>query len=121
MSYPEDLRYDEQYSWVRKEEDDTYSVGITKATADEGEFVFVQLPETGTTLTKGDVYVTMESVKTTGTVTSPLSGEIIAVNEAVYDDPALINQDPYGSWIIRIKATTPEYDELLTAAQRSNT
>jgi glycine cleavage system H protein len=119
IDYPEELRYDEQYSWVRKE-GDTYTVGITKASAEESEeFVFIQLPDVGKQLVKGDTYVSLESVKSSGHITSPLSGEVVEVNEALFDDPALINQDPYGSWIIRIKASDPsEYESLLTAQKR---
>ena len=118
MDYPDGLRYDEKYSWVRKE-GDTYEVGITKASAEEGEeFVFIQLPEVGTTLAKGDTYVSLESVKSSGHVPTPLSGEVVEVNEALFDDPALINQDPYGSWIMRIRADPTEYESLLTAEKR---
>jgi glycine cleavage system H protein len=114
MDHPNDRRYDALHSWVRKEPDDTYSVGITKPSAEANEeFVFIQLPDVGAQLATGDTYVTLESVKSTGHVASPIAGEVLEVNEALFDDPALINQDPYGSWIMRIRIDDPaQYDAL---------
>ncbi|MFT4307983.1 MAG: glycine cleavage system protein H [Candidatus Woesearchaeota archaeon] len=118
MDYPDGLRYDEKYSWVRKE-GDAYEVGITKASAEEGdEFVFIQLPEVGKKLSKGGTYVSVESSKSSGHIPSPLSGTVVEVNEALFDDPSLINHDPYGSWIMRIEAEASDYESLLRADER---
>ncbi|MDZ7611203.1 MAG: glycine cleavage system H protein [Candidatus Moranbacteria bacterium] len=103
-NFPEDLLYNEDYSWA-KVDGDTAALGIVGPAASRvKEFVFVQLPEVGEKLKKGDTYVSLEAVKWSGHLSSPFSGEVVEVNEEIFDEPGKINQDPYGEgWIVKIK------------------
>jgi glycine cleavage system H protein len=106
-----------------KIEDEEALLGVTETAAGKvKEFVFINLPEKGKKLKKGDVYVSLEAVKWSGHLESPLSGEITEVNEELYDQPEIINQDPYGKgWIIKIKMSNPEEQKnLLTAEEAAN-
>lgn len=114
---PADLRYTESHEWVRANDDGTVTVGITDhAQRLLGDLVFVEIPEVGRVVSAAEGCAVVESVKAASDVYSPLDGVIVEVNEALADNPELINQDPYGEgWILRIKITaTP--DELLDAA-----
>jgi glycine cleavage system H protein len=116
-SYPEDLRYHEEHDWARIEGDEG-ALGITWFAADAlGELVHFEPPEVGSTVTKGQSYGEVESVKAVSDVIAPLSGEVLAVNEQVVDAPETVNEDPYGSgWLIRIRLSDPaETDALLDA------
>ena len=114
-SYPEDLRYHREHDWARVEEGEA-TFGITWYAQDAlGEVVFYEPPETGAEVAKDQAYAEVESVKAVSDVYAPLSGEIVAVNDAVSDKPELINEDPYGDgWLVRVKLSNPsEADELM--------
>ena len=98
------MKYTEEHEWLRSEGDVTV-VGITEhATTQLGDIVFVELPEVGTVVTKDDEVVVIESVKAASDILTPLDGEIVAVNEALADNPALANEDATGDgWFFKIK------------------
>ncbi len=112
---PKELQYTKSHEWLKKE-DTLYVVGISDYAQDAlGDIVFVDLPEEGDTVTAGESFADVESVKAVSEVFSPVTGTVVAVNEALLDDPALINEDPYCSWLIKVSDVT-ETDELLDAA-----
>lgn len=108
-SYPEDLRYHPDHDWARVEGDEAV-FGITWYAQDAlGEVVFFDPPKVGASVTKDQAYAEVESVKAVSDVFAPLSGEILAVNEALSDGPETINSDPYGEgWLVRVKLSDPE-------------
>ncbi|NLY58072.1 MAG: glycine cleavage system protein GcvH [Gammaproteobacteria bacterium] len=115
---PSELRYASSHEWSRQEEDGSITVGITNHAQDAlGDVVFVELPEVGRQLSAGDECAVVESVKAASDIYAPVSGEVIAVNEALSDAPELLNSDPYGeAWLLRIKPTdSSELDKLLDA------
>jgi len=117
MAYPSELKYTEEHEWV-KVDGDTVTVGITSYAAEElGDIVFVDMPGAGATVAKGDTFGTIESVKTVADLFAPVSGEIVAVNEALEDTPETVGEDPYGAgWIIKIKMSDPaDLDALLSS------
>ncbi len=118
LNLPDDIFYSDDHEWAKKN-NDTVKIGISDYAQDQlGDIVFVELPEVGDTFEKGDEFGTLESVKAVSEVFIPLSGEVVAVNEALEDAPELVNEDPYGSWIIEIKpAVDKEYGELLSRDQ----
>ncbi len=102
-NYPNELLYNEDYSWL-KVEDDVVTIGVIAESAKQvEEFVFVMLPEVGKKLKKGDVYVNLEAVKWSGQLTTPVSGEIIEINQPLFNEPNKINKEAYQSWIAKIK------------------
>lgn len=109
MDYPEDLLYTEEHEWVRVE-DDVCVVGITQFAQEElGEVVFVELPEVGQVFDAGDEIGTIESVKAVAEVYTPVAGEILEVNEAVADEPELINDDPHHEgWLIKVRFSSAD-------------
>ena len=114
-SYPEELRYHPEHDWARIEDGEA-TFGITWYAQDAlGEVVFYEPPEVGSDVAKDKSYAEVESVKAVSDVYAPLSGEILAVNEAVSDSPELVNEDPYGrGWLVRVKLSDPsELDDLL--------
>jgi glycine cleavage system H protein len=114
-SYPDDLRYHPEHDWARVEGEEA-TFGITWYAQDAlGEVVFFDPPAIGTQVTKDQVYAEVESVKAVSDVFAPLSGEIVAVNEALADSPERINEDPYGDgWMVRVRLSDPsEVDSLL--------
>jgi glycine cleavage system H protein len=118
-SYPDELLYHPEHDWARIDDGDTEAtLGITWYAQDTlGEVVFFEAPALGTTLAQGAPYAEIESVKAVSDVVAPLSGEIVAVNDALAEQPQLINDDPYGDgWLVRIKLSEPgERDALLGA------
>jgi glycine cleavage system H protein len=117
-SYPDGLRYHAEHDWVRVEDAEA-TFGITWYAQDAlGEVVFYEPPEVGSEVNKDQAYAEVESVKAVSDVYAPLSGEIVAVNEAVAERPELINEDPYGEgWLVRVKLADPsESDQLMDAA-----
>ncbi|GAA1990801.1 glycine cleavage system protein GcvH [Amycolatopsis minnesotensis] len=116
MSYPQDLQYTAEHEWIRRTEDDTVTVGITAFAAESlGDIVFVQLPETGATITAGESCGEIESTKSVSELFAPVTGEVVSVNEAATENPEVINDDPYDSgWLFTVRAT--ELPELLDAA-----
>lgn len=103
LHLPEELKYTQDHEWVRGTE--TVRIGITDFAQDQlGDIVFVELPEVGSQFEAGDVFSTVESVKAVSEVYTPVSGEVVAVNEPLEENPELVNQDPYGQgWIVDIK------------------
>jgi len=117
-SYPEDLRYHPEHDWARIEGEEA-TFGITWFAQDSlGDVVFFDPPEVGAAVTKDEPYTEVESVKAVSDVVAPLSGEVLAVNEAAGTNPELINADPYGEgWMVRVRLGDPaEVDQLLDAA-----
>jgi glycine cleavage system H protein len=117
-SYPDDLKYHREHDWARIDGDEAV-LGITWFAQDSlGELVHFEAPETGATVTRDQSYGEVESVKAVSDVISPLSGEVLEVNQAVVDAPETVNDDPYGAgWLIRIRlADASEVDGLLDVA-----
>jgi len=115
--YDPNARYAKTHDWVRIE-DGLAVCGISDyAQHALSDVVYVELPDTGTAVTQGEVYTTVESVKAAEEVFAPVSGEIVAVNEALEDTPEALNSDPYGAWIVKIQpADMGELDALMDAA-----
>lgn len=103
-SYPQGLKYFKEHDWIRVEGDEAV-VGITWFAQDAlGDIVYANLPEAGTAVAVADAYGELESVKAVAEVFAPLAGEIVARNDGLDADPALVNQDPYGAgWLVRIR------------------
>lgn len=118
LKLPQDVRYTEDHEWAGKT-GGNIRVGVSDYAQDQlGDIVFVEFPEVGDSFDKGDEFGTLESVKAVSELYIPVSGEIVAVNEALEDEPELINQDPYGAWIVEIKpADEGELDSLLSAEE----
>ncbi len=118
---PESLRYTEEHEYVRETDvEGELLVGITDyAQSELGDVVFVELPESGDAFERMDVFGTIEAVKAVSELYCPVSGEVVEVNGALDEDPALVNSDPYGEgWMIRLRLRDPsQMDELLTAAE----
>ena len=114
---PENLKYTETHEWVKKEADGTVTVGITDHAQEMlGDVVFVENPETGRKVKKGEECGVVESVKAAADIYAPISGEIVAVNTELTEAPEKLNSDPYGSWMFRIRpANAGEVDSLLDA------
>ncbi|MCF7669803.1 MAG: glycine cleavage system protein GcvH [Verrucomicrobia bacterium] len=115
MNIPEDLKYTESHEWVRVE-DGVAVVGITDHAQQElTDIVFVELPQTGDTFKAGDPCAVVESVKTASDIYCPLSGEVIECNEALNENPDLVNSEPYkGGWFFKIKLEdTAEVEKLM--------
>src|ERR1700677_1893149 len=120
-SYPADLLYHPEHDWARVAEDDPEHaiLGITWYAQDAlGEVVFFDPPAVGTTLVKDASYAEVESVKAVSDVVAPLSGEIVEINQALTENPAMINEDPYGEgWLVKVRLSDPaEREALLDAA-----
>jgi glycine cleavage system H protein len=115
---PADLRFAESHEWARLEADGTVTVGISDHAQEAlGDVVFVELTEVGKTFAAGDQSGVVESVKAASDIYAPISGEVIAINEDLGGSPELLNSDPYGSWIFKLKPSDKaELDKLLDAA-----
>jgi glycine cleavage system H protein len=116
-SYPEDLRYHPEHDWARIEGQEA-TFGITWYAQDAlGEIVYFDPPAVGTEIAKDVSYSEVESVKAVSDVIAPMSGEIVAVNDALAQRPEVINEDPYGEgWLVRVKLAEPAEAELLMGA-----
>ncbi|HAB24016.1 MAG TPA: glycine cleavage system protein GcvH [Pantoea sp.] len=115
---PNELKYRDSHEWVRKEADGTFTVGITEHAQELlGDMVFVDLPDVGNSYSAGDECAVAESVKAASDIYAPVSGEIVAVNDALGDAPELVNSEPYAAgWLFRIKPSDEsELDSLLDA------
>ena len=108
MDFPEELKYTEAHEWVLVE-NDVVTVGITNFAQDQlGDIVFVELPEVGDMLEEGKTFGVVESVKAVSDVYAPVAGEVVAVNEALPDEPEALNNSPYDEgWMIKIKLADP--------------
>jgi len=107
-TYPQELRYYKEHDWARVDGEDAV-LGITWFAQDAlGEIVYAELPSVGDDVTGGTSYGELESVKAVSDVISPLTGEVVEVNEALQDEPQRINEDCYGDgWLIRVRMTAP--------------
>jgi glycine cleavage system H protein len=116
LVFNEEFRYTEEHEWVSTA-GDTLMVGISDYAQDQlGDIVFVEMPEVGAIFGRGEQFGTLESVKAVSELYLPVGGEVVAVNEALGDAPELINQDPYGAWIIKIKPSDRgDLEQLLSA------
>ena len=115
MNFPAELKYTKDHEWMMME-GDIAVIGISDFAQDAlGDVVFINLPEVGDTVTAGESFGDVESVKAVSDVNSPVTGVIVAVNEDLADSPENLNSDPYGSWIIKVEQIT-ETEELMDAA-----
>lgn len=117
--YPSDLKYDKEHEWVRLE-GDVAVIGISHFAQNQlGEVVYVDLPSEGDTVTAGEPFGEIESVKSVSELYSPADGEIVKVNSGLADTPETVNEDPYGEgWMIQVKlADVSQLDELLSAEE----
>ena len=117
MNFPIDIRYTSEHEWIRVEGDEAY-VGITDyAQSELGEIVFIDVPTLGETVGQGEVFGSIEAVKTVSDLNMPVTGEVLEVNGALDAQPELVNNDPYGEgWIIRIAVKdAAELDNLMDA------
>jgi len=115
LNFPDDVRYAKSHEWARIE-GDKVKVGISDYAQDQlGDIVFVELPEVGDTLGKGEEFGTVESVKAVSELYMPVAGEVVAANASLEDAPEKVNNTPYGDgWMIEIKAENPsELDDLM--------
>ena len=118
MKLDPDARYAKSHEWTRKDGDE-FVIGITDYAQESlSDIVYVELPEEGDTLDRGDSFGVVESVKAASDVYMPVDGEISAINSELEDSPELVNQDPYGvGWLIRVKPSNPaQFDELMDGA-----
>ena len=117
MKVPDGFRYTASHQWVRTEHDGTLTVGITDYAQEQlGDVVYVQQPETGRRVKRGENCAVVESVKAASDIPAPVSGEIVAVNPALADAPQQLNEEPYAAWLFRIKpADAGELSGLLDA------
>jgi glycine cleavage system H protein len=115
---PADLRFAESHEWARLETDGTVTVGISDHAQEAlGDVVYVELTEIGNVFAARDTAGVVESVKAASDIYSPVSGEVIAINEDLNGSPELLNSDPYGAWIFKVKpSNTAELEKLLDAA-----
>ena len=109
MHVPAELQYTKDHEWIRLDTGTDATVGITDFAQDAlGDVVFVELPAVGATLTQGQVFGVVESNKSVSDLFAPVSGRVVAVNEALRDHPELVNQEPYaGGWMVRIAIPDP--------------
>jgi glycine cleavage system H protein len=129
FAVPDDLRYLESHEWVRVEEgtdaaraaeDGTATVGISDFAQDElGDIVFVEFPEEGDTVTKDEAFGVIESIKAVSDLYAPVSGEVLARNETLFDEPELVNEEPFeGGWMLQVEMSDEsELDDLLDAEE----
>jgi glycine cleavage system H protein len=116
--YPADRKYTKDHEWIRIS-GETAEIGITDFAQQQlGDVVFVDLPDTGKTITAGESFGSIESVKAVSELYAPMSGEVIEVNGALKDHPEVVNKDPHATWMIRVRlANAGETDALLDSAQ----
>jgi glycine cleavage system H protein len=119
---PQDLLYTEEHEYLKQAGDGVYQVGITDyAQGELGDIVYVELPKVGDKFARMDVFGTVEAVKAVSDLYCPIAGEVVAINEALSNDPALVNNDPYGQgWMIKLRVTNEsELDQLLGSSEYS--
>jgi glycine cleavage system H protein len=119
MEIPKELRYSEEHEWAAVD-DNIATIGITDYAQEQlGDIVYVELPETGTEVTKGDKFGVIESVKAVSDIYSPVTGTVVTVNTGLPNTPETVNEEPYGDgWMIRVEMSDPEeLNDLMTAAE----
>jgi glycine cleavage system H protein len=119
LAYPDDLKYTDSHEYIRLE-GDVATIGITAFAIDQlGDVVFIELPSSGTTITKGQPFGTVESVKAVEDIYAPVSGVVLDANTDLVDAPEQIGEDPYGaSWLLKVKLQDPsELDAAMPAAE----
>ena len=118
MNFPENIRYTSEHEWIRVEGDEAYVGIIDYAQSELGEIVFIDVPTEGETVAQGEVFGSIEAVKTVSDLNMPVTGEVLEINGALDAQPELVNNDPYGEgWIIRIAVKdAAELDSLMDAA-----
>jgi glycine cleavage system H protein len=118
MSYPADRKYTKDHEWIRIA-GDTGEVGITDYAQQQlGDVVYVELPDVGRTVTAGESFGSIESVKAVSELFAPMGGEIVAVNDALRNHPEVVNSDPHGNWMIKVRLASPtDSGALLDASQ----
>jgi glycine cleavage system H protein len=118
MSYPNDLRYTKDHEWIRIG-GDVAEVGITQYAQEQlGDVVYVDLPDVGRTVTAGDSFGSIESVKAVSELFAPVSGEVIEVNPELKNHPEVVNSDPHGTWMIKVRVSNAgDAASLLDSAQ----
>lgn len=117
MLTPEELLYSESHEWLKVLDDGTALIGITDYAQDElGDIVFVNLPMEGDSVTAGEAFGDVESVKAVSDVLCPVDGTVVAVNEELLDAPQLINENPYDAWFIKVENFSGD-DQLMSAAE----
>jgi len=118
MNAPSTLKYAKSHEWARTEADGSVTIGITDHAQEAlGDIVFLELPDVGRTVNAGEECAVVESVKAASDIYAPISGEVIANNQAAVDAPESINADAYANWLFRIKPSNPaELDALLDEA-----
>jgi len=120
---PSELKYTSSHEWVRIEGDGTATIGISQHAQELlGDMVFVELPDVGDAISAGDDVAVAESVKAASDVYTPVTGEVVAVNEELEDAPEQVNADPYGDgWLFRVKLSDPaELEDLMDAEGYAN-
>ena len=114
---PAELKYAESHEWVRVEADGSVTIGITDHAQEAlGDLVFVELPQVGTDVAAGKEVAVVESVKAAADVYAPISGKVLAVNDAVTDAPESVNQDAYAAWLFKMAPSNPAEIEALLSA-----
>lgn len=119
MEFPDNLKYAETHEWVRADDGELVTIGISDyAQAELTELVFIELPEVGREFAQGEEIAVVESVKSASDIYSPVSGEVVEVNEELNDQPSLVNESPFDQgWLFKVKLTNAaEVDGLLDAA-----
>ncbi len=118
MNVPNNLKYAKSHEWAKLDADGTITIGISDHAQEAlGDIVFLELPDVGRVVKAGEEVAVVESVKAASDIYSPVSGEVIAANSATADAPESVNTDAYGSWLFKIKPSSPaEYEALLDAA-----
>ncbi|HBR18161.1 MAG: glycine cleavage system protein H [Deltaproteobacteria bacterium RIFCSPLOWO2_12_FULL_43_16] len=117
MEFPKDVKYTKEHEWVRVE-GNIATVGVTDYAQDSlGDVVYLELPQDGANVTKDETFGVVESVKAVSDLYSPISGTVAEINDALVDNPEVINDDPYGdAWMLKVEMSSPaEIKELLTA------
>ncbi len=114
LSFPDDVKYTKDHEWAKIEEGNVF-VGITDYAQDQlGDIVFVEMPSEGDSFEEGEEFGTLESVKAVSEIYLPVGGEILAINEALEDEPEMVNKEPYEAWIVKVKpADLSEFENLM--------
>jgi glycine cleavage system H protein len=118
MAYPSDLKYTKDHEWIRLT-GDTAEIGITDYAQQQlGDVVYVELPDVGRTITKGESFGSIESVKAVSELFAPMSGEVVAVNSALRDHPEAVNQNPHSTWMLKVRLSDPAANEALLESRQ---